>query len=39
MENGQNDPAADQVLSNLLQKLAKRSLSSFKIIEFEALGS
>ena len=35
VENGQNNPA-DQVL---LKKLPKRSLSSFKISEFEALGS
>ena len=38
MENGQNNPA-NVVLPNLFQKLPKRSLSSFYISEFEALGS
>ena len=38
MKNGQNNPA-DQVLPIYSNKLPKRSLSSFKISELEALDS
>ena len=38
MENGQNNPA-DKVIQIYSNKLPKRALSSFKISEFEALGS
>ena len=38
VENSQNSPA-NQALPNLLQKLPKRSLFSFKISQFEAVGS